>query len=60
MAAAKFVAGWYYGLSYMMRKDYILSCFEPNAKLTMALYDAMESYMEGDDKANEARGEANT
>lgn len=60
MAAAKFVAGWYYGLSYMMRKDYILTCFIPNSKLTMALYDAMESYMEGDDKATEARGETNT
>ena len=60
MAAAYFVAGWYYGLSYMQRKDYIVGCFKPSAALTTALYDAMESYMEGDDKAEEARGEADT
>ena len=60
MAAAEFVAGWDYGLSYMMRKEYIMNCFSPSAALTTALYDAMESYMEGDDKVDETRGEAET
>lgn len=60
MAAAEFVAGWYYGLSYMMQKDYILNCFKPSAALTTALYDSMEAYMEGDDKIDETRGEAET
>ena len=48
IAPARFIAGWYFGLTIDDYVEYILECYEPNEDLTNALYDGMEAYMSGD------------
>ena len=45
-APSEFFKGWYLSLSGQEFFDY--DCYKPNGQLTNALYDAMESYRDGD------------
>ena len=50
MAPAQFTAGWLYGLSGQDKRDTILSCYKPSARLTNKLYDAMDAFIAGDNQ----------
>ena len=53
LAPAQFVSGWFYGVTNKDKRDYILSCYTVNDDLTNTLYEAMEAYIDGDQKTGD-------
>ena len=47
MAPAKFAAGWYFGITGKNRRKDIRKCYVVDDNLTDLLFDAMDSYIEG-------------
>ena len=47
-APAKWIAGWWQGVSGQDKRDYIATCFTENADLTNTMFEAFDAYLKGD------------